>query len=167
MQAKAVDQALTDQKAAGVDQVPLELRNAVVRQFGVECGVELRSPERLHRRRGGCRRRLWWRALWRRHPLHQECRPASRLLTGATVGFDLGANADRTMMLVYNLPAIETLFQRYGGVNGSAYVVAGLGMTALSRGDIYVVPIVSGMGARLGLNFGYLKFTDHPTWNPF
>jgi hypothetical protein len=70
-------------------------------------------------------------------------------------------------MLVYNLPAIETLFQRYGGVNGSAYVVAGLGMTALSRGDIYVVPIVSGVGARLRLNFGYLKFTDHPTWNPF
>jgi hypothetical protein len=86
---------------------------------------------------------------------------------GPTVGFDLGANGDRTMMLVYNLPAIETLFQRYGGVNGSAYVVAGLGMTVLSRGDIYVVPIVSGVGARLGLNFGYLKFTDHPTWNPF
>ena len=86
---------------------------------------------------------------------------------GPTLGLDLGANGDRTMMLVYNLPAIETLFQRYGGVNGSAYVVAGLGMTALSRGDIYVVPIVSGVGARIGLNFGYLKFTDHPTWNPF
>jgi hypothetical protein len=86
---------------------------------------------------------------------------------GPTVGFDLGANGDRTMMLVYNLPAIETLFQRYVGVNGSAYVVAGLGMTVLSRGDIYVVPIVSGVGARLGVNFGYLKFTDHATWNPF
>ena len=86
---------------------------------------------------------------------------------GPTVGFDLGANGDQTMMLVYNLPAIETLFQRYGVVNGSAYVVAGLGMTVLSRGDIYVVPIVSGVGARIGLNFGYLKFTDHPTWNPF
>jgi hypothetical protein len=86
---------------------------------------------------------------------------------GPTVGLDLGANGDRTMMLVYNLPSIPTLFQRYAGVNGSAYVVAGLGMTVLSRGDIYVVPIVSGVGARLGVNFGYLKFTDHPTWNPF
>ena len=86
---------------------------------------------------------------------------------GPTLGLDLGANGDRTMMLVYNLPAVETLFQRYVGVNGSAYVVAGLGMTVLSRGDIYVVPIVSGVGARLGVNFGYLKFTDHPTWNPF
>ena len=86
---------------------------------------------------------------------------------GPTVGFDLGANGDRTMMLVYNLPAIEALYQRYLGVNGSAYVVAGLGMTVLSRHGIYVVPIVSGVGARVGLNFGYLKFTDHATWNPF
>jgi hypothetical protein len=86
---------------------------------------------------------------------------------GPTVGFDFGANGDRTMILVYNLPAIETLYQRYLGVNGSAYVVAGLGMTVLSRGGIYIVPIVSGVGARLGVNFGYLKFTDHATWNPF
>ena len=86
---------------------------------------------------------------------------------GPTLGLDLGANGDRTMMLVYNLPSIDTLFQRYVGVNGSAYAVAGLGMTVLSRGEIYVVPIVSGVGARLGVNFGYLKFTDHPTWNPF
>src|SRR5262245_60080464 len=86
---------------------------------------------------------------------------------GPTLGVDLGAKGDRTMMLVYNLPSIDTLYQRYLGVNGSAYVVAGLGMTVLSRGGIYVVPIVSGVGARLGVNFGYLKFTDHPTWNPF
>ena len=86
---------------------------------------------------------------------------------GPSVGFDLGANGDRTMMLVYNLPSVDTLYQRYLGVNGSAYAVAGLGMTVLSRRGIYVVPIVSGVGARLGLNFGYLKFTDHPTWNPF
>jgi hypothetical protein len=86
---------------------------------------------------------------------------------GPTVGFDVGANGDRTMMLVYNLPSVDTLYQRYLGVNGSAYVVAGLGMTVLSRRGIYVVPIVSGVGARVGLNFGYLKFTDHATWNPF
>ena len=86
---------------------------------------------------------------------------------GPTVGVDVGANGDRTMMLVYNLPSVDTLYQRYLGVNGSAYVVAGLGMTVLSRRGIYVVPIVSGVGARVGVNFGYLKFTDHPTWNPF
>ena len=86
---------------------------------------------------------------------------------GPSIGIDFGANGDRTMMLIYNLPSVEALFQRYIGVNGSAYVVAGIGMTVLSREDIYVVPIVSGVGARLGVNFGYLKFTNYSTWNPF
>lgn len=86
---------------------------------------------------------------------------------GPSIGLDVGANGDRTMMLVYNLPSVEAVFQRFLGVNGSAYVVAGFGMTVLSRNGIYVVPIVSGVGARLGINFGYLKFTSNPTWNPF
>lgn len=86
---------------------------------------------------------------------------------GPSLGLDFGANGDRVMMLVYNLPSIEYLFRRYVGVNGSAYIVAGLGMTVLSRTGVYVVPIVSGVGARLGVNFGYLKFTNQPTWNPF
>ena len=71
------------------------------------------------------------------------------------------------MMMVYNLPSVEAMYNRYVGVNGSAYVVAGLGMTALSRDGVYVVPVVSGVGARLGVNFGYLKFTTQRTWNPF
>jgi hypothetical protein len=86
---------------------------------------------------------------------------------GPSIGFDIGGNGDRTMMLVYNLPAVDAVYDRFLGVNGSAYVVAGLGMTVLSRSGIYVVPIVSGVGARFGVNFGYLKFTDRPTWNPF
>ena len=86
---------------------------------------------------------------------------------GPSIGLDVGADGDRTMMLVYNLPSVESIFQRFLGVNGSAYVVAGFGMTVLSRNGIYVVPIVSGVGARLGVNFGYLKFTANPTWNPF
>jgi hypothetical protein len=86
---------------------------------------------------------------------------------GPSLGLDVGANGDRVMMLIYNLPAVDALYRRYVGVNGSAYVVAGLGMTVLSRGGIYVVPIVSGVGARLGVNFGYVKFTAEPTWNPF
>jgi hypothetical protein len=86
---------------------------------------------------------------------------------GPSVGFDIGGNGDRTMMLVYNLPSVDALYDRFLGVNGSAYVVAGFGMTVMKRGPIYVVPIVSGVGARFGINFGYLKFTDHATWNPF
>lgn len=86
---------------------------------------------------------------------------------GPSLGFDVGANGNRVMMMVYNLPAVEAIYNRYAGVNGSAYVVAGLGMTVLSRNGVYVVPVVSGVGARLGINFGYLKFTSQPTWNPF
>jgi len=86
---------------------------------------------------------------------------------GPSVGFDIGGNGNRVMMMVYNLPSVDALYNRYVGVNGSAYVVAGLGMTVLSRQGVYVVPVVSGVGARLGVNFGYLKFTTQRTWNPF
>ena len=86
---------------------------------------------------------------------------------GPSVGFDAGADGDRTMMLVYNLPAVNAIFRRFGGIDGSAYFVGGFGFTALSAGEVVVVPIRSGVGARLGLNLGYLKFTPQATWNPF
>ena len=86
---------------------------------------------------------------------------------GPSLGPDYGANGDRVMMLVYNLPAVDALYARFVGVAGSAHFVAGLGMTVLARGNMYVVPIVSGVGARLGVNLGYVKFTDRRTWNPF
>ena len=86
---------------------------------------------------------------------------------GPTVGFDAGADGARTMMLVYNLPRTEAIFDRFGGIDGSAYFVGGLGMTALTANDIVLVPIRSGVGLRLGANLGYLKFTSRPTWNPF
>ena len=86
---------------------------------------------------------------------------------GPSFGFDFGAEGARTMMLVYSLPQTGAIFNRFGGINGSAYLVGGFGMTALSRSDIVVVPIRSGIGLRLGANVGYLKFTENPTWNPF
>jgi hypothetical protein len=86
---------------------------------------------------------------------------------GPSIGLDVGGSGDRVMILVYNLPAIDAMYQRFLGVAGSAHVIAGFGMTALARGNIYVVPIISGIGARLGVNFGYLKFTSTATWNPF
>ena len=86
---------------------------------------------------------------------------------GPTVGFDAGADGARTMMLVYNLPRTDAIFERFGGINGSAYFIGGFGMTALIANNITVVPIRSGVGLRLGANLGYLKFTDRPTWNPF
>jgi hypothetical protein len=86
---------------------------------------------------------------------------------GPSIGFDAGGDGDRTMMLVYNLPATGAIFRRFGGVDGSAYVVGGFGFTALTADGVVVVPIRSGVGARFGLNVSYLKFTDHSTWNPF
>jgi hypothetical protein len=86
---------------------------------------------------------------------------------GPSIGFDAGADGARTMMLVYNLPRTDAIFERFGGINGSAYFIGGFGMTALVANNITVVPIRSGLGLRLGANLGYLKFTDRPTWNPF
>jgi hypothetical protein len=86
---------------------------------------------------------------------------------GPSLGFDAGADGDRTMMLVYNLPEIRAILQRFAGVDGSAFLIGGLGFTALAAGDVVVTPIRSGVGARLGVNVGYLKFTPAPTWNPF
>ena len=86
---------------------------------------------------------------------------------GPSLGFDAGADGDRTMMLVYNLPSTDAIYRRFGGLDGSAYLVGGFGFTALAVDEIVVVPIRSGVGARLGVNLGYLKFTPSSTWNPF
>ena len=86
---------------------------------------------------------------------------------GPSIGFDAGGDGDRTMMLVYNLPAVNAIYRRFGGIDGSAYFVGGFGFTALGADGVLVVPIRSGVGARLGVNLGYLKFTDKATWNPF
>ena len=86
---------------------------------------------------------------------------------GPSLGFDIGGEGARTMMLVYNLPATDAIYQRFAGIDGSAYFVGGFGMTALTANNIVVVPIRSGVGLRLGANVGYLKFTPQATWNPF
>jgi hypothetical protein len=86
---------------------------------------------------------------------------------GPSIGFDVGGDGSKTMMLVYNLNQISDVLGRYAGVDGSAYVLGGFGMTVIKRGDVVIVPIRSGVGARLGINVGYLKFTNQPEWNPF
>jgi hypothetical protein len=86
---------------------------------------------------------------------------------GPSVGFDWGGDGARTMTLVYNLPATNAIYQRFGGIDGSAYIIGGFGMTALTANNIVLVPIRSGLGLRLGANIGYLKYTPHATWNPF
>ena len=86
---------------------------------------------------------------------------------GPSLGFDWGGDGARTMTLVYNLPATNAIYQRFAGIDGSAYIIGGFGMTALTANNIVLVPIRSGIGLRLGANIGYLKYTPSATWNPF
>ena len=86
---------------------------------------------------------------------------------GPSVGFDWGAQGSRTMILVYNLPEVNAALGRFGGVSGDAYLVGGLGTRVLKKNQIVMVPVRTGVGARLGVNLNYLKFTARPTWNPF
>jgi hypothetical protein len=86
---------------------------------------------------------------------------------GPSIGYDFGGDGARTMMLVYALPATDAIYQRFAGIDGSAYFIGGFGMTALTVDNIVVVPIRSGVGLRLGANIGYVKFTPTATWNPF
>jgi hypothetical protein len=86
---------------------------------------------------------------------------------GPSLGWDYGLDGNRTMMLVYNLPTVDYLYNRFFGVSGSAYLVGGLGMTALTRQGVHLVPIRAGLGARLGVNLGYLKLSRYPQINPF
>lgn len=86
---------------------------------------------------------------------------------GPSLGWDFGAQGSRTMILVYNLNDVSALYRRYAGVAGSAYVIAGVGFNVLKNGPTLLVPIRTGVGARLGVNIGYLKLTPRPTWNPF
>lgn len=86
---------------------------------------------------------------------------------GPSLGWDFGGQGSRTMMLVYNLDSVPSIYKRFLGVAGSAYAVAGLGFNVMKRGNVVLVPIRTGVGARLGVNVGYLKMTPSPTWNPF
>ena len=100
--------------------------------------------------------------------LYMKDRPTQAVYwQGPSAGFDFGGNASRVFVLCYDLEFPDAIYRRFPGVEGSAYFIGGLGMTALTANDIVVVPIRSGVGLRLGANLGYLKFTSQPTWNPF
>ncbi len=86
---------------------------------------------------------------------------------GPSIGFDWGGNAAKVFTLVYNLPSVENVFQRFPGVDGSLYFVGGVGLNYLQRNETILAPIRLGVGWRVGANVGYLKITPKKTWNPF
>jgi hypothetical protein len=86
---------------------------------------------------------------------------------GPSVGYDFGAEGSKTLILVYNLADVNQIYNRFAGVDGSAYFIGGAGVTFQTYDDVVLAPIRSGVGVRLGANVGYLKYTRTPTWNPF
>lgn len=86
---------------------------------------------------------------------------------GPSIGWDFGGNAARVLTLVYNLQTTNQLFQRYPGVDGSAYFVAGVGVNYQRAGTVTLAPIRTGVGFRLGANVGYLHYTPEQSWIPF
>ncbi|HEX8126723.1 MAG TPA: DUF1134 domain-containing protein [Allosphingosinicella sp.] len=87
--------------------------------------------------------------------------------TGPSVGFDFGANADKVFVLVYNLDDSQRLFRRFPAGEGKAYVVGGFTASYLRRGDVVLIPVRLGVGARLGVNAGYMRFSQKNRWLPF
>ncbi len=86
---------------------------------------------------------------------------------GPSLGFDLGASAARVFVLVYHLQRPEDLYQRFPGVEGSLYFVAGIGAHYLQSGELVLAPIRLGVGWRQGANVGYMQFSPRRDWNPF
>jgi hypothetical protein len=85
---------------------------------------------------------------------------------GPSLGYDAGAEGSKTMVLVYNMRDVSEIYHRFGGVQGSLYVVGGVGVQFQKYGNVTLALIRSGVGLRMGANVGYLKYTRAPTWNP-
>ncbi len=107
----------------------------------------LRYGEGTLHMKGGTKRKVYWQ--------------------GPSLGFDFGGNGSRTMVLIYHMNHPDQLYQRYAGIEGAAYFVGGAGVNFQRSKDVLLAPIRTGVGARLGANIGYLKYTTTPTWNPF
>ncbi|MGQ0484477.1 MAG: DUF1134 domain-containing protein [Hyphomicrobiales bacterium] len=86
---------------------------------------------------------------------------------GPSVGWDFGGNGSRALVLVYSSTSPRDLYRRFGGVEGSAYFVGGVGVNFQKYRGIVLAPIRTGVGLRLGANVGYLKYSGKPNWNPF
>lgn len=85
---------------------------------------------------------------------------------GPSVGFDLGANLSKCFTLIYNLQDDRRLFQRFPSVEGSIYVVAGLGVNYQRGGGVTLAPMRTGVGLRAGINAQYQVYTDRRDWFP-
>ena len=137
--AKAIEKVFADQGRPNAYIAGEEASGAIA--------VGLRYGEGKLVRKTGVERQVYWQ--------------------GPSIGFDLGGNASKVFTLVYNLGASDDLFQRFPGVDGSAYLVAGFGVNYQKSGNIILAPIRTGAGLRLGVSAGYLHYTREKSWVPF
>ena len=86
---------------------------------------------------------------------------------GPSIGFDVGGNASRVFTLCYNLMYPDAIFRRFPGVEGSAYLVGGLGVNYQRAENIVLAPMRAGVGLRLGANIGYLVYSRQRNILPF
>lgn len=93
-------------------------------------------------------------------------RPVKVYWQGPSVGFDVGANASKCFTLVYNLSSVDALYQRYPGVEGTYYFIAGIGINYQQSGRTILVPMRTGVGVRAGVNAGYLSYSRSRSWVP-
>lgn len=87
--------------------------------------------------------------------------------TGPSIGFDAGANAANTFVLVYNLHDSQDLYKRFPAGEGQAYFIGGFHVSYMRAGDVVLIPVRAGAGLRLGINAGYMKFSEKQNWLPF
>ncbi len=87
--------------------------------------------------------------------------------TGPSIGFDVGGDANKVFVLVYNLYDTAELFHRFPAAEGRLYAVGGFAATYLRRGNIVLIPVRLGVGWRAGVNVGYMNFTQKSRWLPF
>jgi hypothetical protein len=137
--AKAIEKVFEDQGRPNAIITGEEASGAI--------GVGLRYGEGLLERKAGGSTQVFWQ--------------------GPSIGFDVGGNAARVFTLVYNLSSTDEIFQRFPGVDGSAYFIAGISVNYQKSGDLILAPIRTGVGLRLGASLGYLHYTREASWIPF
>ena len=136
--AKAIERVFEDQGRPNAYITGGEVSGAI--------GIGVRYGEGTLNRKTGATRTVYWQ--------------------GPTVGFDFGADASKMFILIYHLPDVDSLFQRFPAIDGSFYFIAGVGVNYQRSGGITQAPIRTGVGLRAGINVGYMHYTKEHSWIP-
>ena len=136
--AKAIEKVFEDQGRPNAYITGEEVSGAI--------GIGVRYGEGTLNRKTGEARKVYWQ--------------------GPTIGFDFGADASKMFILIYHLPDVDSLFQRFPAIDGSFYFIAGVGVNYQQSGNIIQAPIRTGVGLRAGINVGYMHYTRKFSWIP-